>query len=351
MTGIIYKHTNTINNKSYIGFTKNTLDFRLNEHINDARNNSDRVFHKAIRKYGIDIFTSEILETLINTTKNIICDREIFWIAFYNTHYKTGFGYNMTDGGEGGNTGGMKPETIVRKNITGNDGLNEFQRSSLKGVQTKRKRGTDIIGVQKTKLKMLEINEYGLNKYQQSSEKFKITWKSKSQTEKNKRNSKIAETWKNKSTEELCEWSKLRSKCAKSQIENESIKTKDKRKKALSEANIETVSSYNLKTKVNKRVSNLEWSLNPLLGGITYYITKVTYKNREHYLFNPNSYKRFANDYKCSLNWARSKLSNNKPFTTNKSSLKHLEGIIRERVLINDLTDDEVEKIILLNYI
>ena len=65
----------------------------------------------AIQKYGIDAFTYEILE---ECTLEQLDEREIYWIAFYNT-YK-GFGYNCNEGG-----GSSQGENNGRTNLTNED--------------------------------------------------------------------------------------------------------------------------------------------------------------------------------------------------------------------------------------
>ncbi len=60
---IIYKHTNIITNLSYIGFTKYTMEQRLNGHIKMSQKEECATsFHKAIKEYGIENFKSEIIE-------------------------------------------------------------------------------------------------------------------------------------------------------------------------------------------------------------------------------------------------------------------------------------------------
>ena len=49
MKGIIYKITNKVNNKSYIGQTRQSIQFRWNKHINKK---DKTYFHNAIQKYG-----------------------------------------------------------------------------------------------------------------------------------------------------------------------------------------------------------------------------------------------------------------------------------------------------------
>ena len=92
MKGIIYKITNTVNNKSYIGQTRQSIQFRWNQHTSKKDNT---YFHNAIKKYGKDNFNIEILEEC-DVSK--LDEREIFYIAKYDT-FKNG--YNLTIGGDG----------------------------------------------------------------------------------------------------------------------------------------------------------------------------------------------------------------------------------------------------------
>ena len=96
MTYSIYKHTNKINGKSYIGQTKFNLEIRLKGHLKSVKAGSEYAFHRAIRKYGIENFQSEILEE--NISDILVEEKEQYWIKKYNSF---GEGYNMTSGGEG----------------------------------------------------------------------------------------------------------------------------------------------------------------------------------------------------------------------------------------------------------
>ena len=63
----IYKITNIQNNKVYIGQTIRPVKDRFNRHINDAMNNIlDTHFARAIRKYGKENFTIEIIDEAKN---------------------------------------------------------------------------------------------------------------------------------------------------------------------------------------------------------------------------------------------------------------------------------------------
>ena len=93
----IYKITNTVNNKSYIGKTTKSLKERIINHFYSSKYNSECYIHRAIRKYGKANFKIEIIEEVNNI--NLIDEKEIYWISYYNTLKE---GYNMTSGGEGG---------------------------------------------------------------------------------------------------------------------------------------------------------------------------------------------------------------------------------------------------------
>lgn len=80
----IYCYTNKINEKKYVGQTNN-VKRRKKQHIQDSKHNHDdarynQAIHCAIRKYGIDNFSFEILEELINVRQEVVNIRETYWI-------------------------------------------------------------------------------------------------------------------------------------------------------------------------------------------------------------------------------------------------------------------------------
>lgn len=93
---IIYKIINLINNKVYIGKTKD-LSYRIERHLKTARLGGNFLLSKAIRKYGIDNFRWEVIEQCSEADVN---DREKYHISQCNSFMKNG-GYNMTLGGDG----------------------------------------------------------------------------------------------------------------------------------------------------------------------------------------------------------------------------------------------------------
>lgn len=105
--GIIYKITNKVNGKSYIGKTVKSINRRFYEHCHNAELGVQTVFYDAIRKYGKENFNISIIEEIDNDLLN---DRESYWINYYHTYLKDPLcrGYNSTLGGDGGDTRSKK---------------------------------------------------------------------------------------------------------------------------------------------------------------------------------------------------------------------------------------------------
>lgn len=98
---ICYLLTNKTSNKKYVGITSCWLGKRVARHIKDAERASLTLLHRAIRKYGIENFSKEILVKAKNYQE--LREIEKNKIAELKTHYTEG-GYNLTFGGDGGNT-------------------------------------------------------------------------------------------------------------------------------------------------------------------------------------------------------------------------------------------------------
>lgn len=90
---IIYKATNKINGKCYIGQTTEILNRRMQRHL---LSKSRLYFHCAIRKYGEENFNWTILEVCMS--KEDMNDKEKYYIKLFKSNEKE-YGYNLTDGG------------------------------------------------------------------------------------------------------------------------------------------------------------------------------------------------------------------------------------------------------------
>ena len=113
MNGFIYKISNKINNKVYIGKTLSSLEKRFKEHIHDCerRKIEKRPLYRAMCKYGVENFYIELVE---ESPIDMLSDRERYWIKYYNSYYN---GYNATLGGDGTPT--YDYQAIVKEFIFG----------------------------------------------------------------------------------------------------------------------------------------------------------------------------------------------------------------------------------------
>jgi group I intron endonuclease len=130
---IVYKTTNLINGKFYVGKdTKNKQSYL----------GSGKLLKQAIKKYGKENFKKEVLEHCTN-----LCDldkQEIYWIFKTNAIDN---GYNLAKGGSGGDTGGGG---VSKGNIPWNKGTkglciswNKGSKDIMKKNQTSFKAGED----------------------------------------------------------------------------------------------------------------------------------------------------------------------------------------------------------------
>ena len=98
----IYLITNSKNNKKYVGQVIKYRGYkqRFAEHLSAAYYDGNLTkFHSAIKHYGPEAFSVELIETDIPESE--IDSKEIYYIKEYNTFYLDGQGYNMTQGGQG----------------------------------------------------------------------------------------------------------------------------------------------------------------------------------------------------------------------------------------------------------
>jgi group I intron endonuclease len=117
---IVYKHTNQISGKSYIGNTSKDIVIRWKEHISRSKKNNNRKFDNALRKYPIDSWKHVVLfeSNSLKESKQ----KEIEMISKYDTFIN---GYNSNSGG-----GGVKKHTEESKKKISEAGKRECSKET-----------------------------------------------------------------------------------------------------------------------------------------------------------------------------------------------------------------------------
>jgi hypothetical protein len=138
---IIYRTTNLINGKSYIGKdTKNNKNYL----------GSGLLLKSAIEKYSRENFIKEILEVCTNHDE--LKEREKFWINYYDAVADPMY-YNIREGGDGGDTFTNNPnKELVRQKLSGE---NSGSFKHLKGKTYEEIYGDEIAKLKKEKMQII----------------------------------------------------------------------------------------------------------------------------------------------------------------------------------------------------
>ena len=97
----IYQILNKKTGKSYVGKSKNYIK-RFKTHLKCAGKKVNRRLYDSINHHGKENFELILLEELGDVSRTLANTREIYWIEKLNTLIP--YGYNMTKGGDGGDT-------------------------------------------------------------------------------------------------------------------------------------------------------------------------------------------------------------------------------------------------------
>ncbi len=164
--GCVYKIVNKINEKVYIGKTiKNGLS-RFKEHVYNAITYQEPYkFYRAIRKYGKENF--ELIILLNSENDEVLKKMEIFFIVKYKS-MEDGFGYNMTEGGDG-SVGYRHTEETKKK-------IGKLGKGKLVGKKNPMFGKTHTSEV-KEKIRKAAIKQGGISK--EAAESFKTKFKGK----------------------------------------------------------------------------------------------------------------------------------------------------------------------------
>lgn len=131
---IIYKTTNVINGKIYVGKLENE---RKKTYLG-----SGKLYSRAEKKYGKENFRRVTIDS--DEDRNELCIKEIFWIDFYDAR-NSAVGYNIQPGGEGSHLVGEKhpmfgkhqSEESKRKNSESHKGKTPWNKGIKTGPSSK----------------------------------------------------------------------------------------------------------------------------------------------------------------------------------------------------------------------
>lgn len=182
-TGVIYKITCLVNGKGYVGQTRQKLEVRIRGHKNCK---VKRGIDAAIRKYGFENFTVEVLEIC---HVELLDEREIFFIRELGT--KAPNGYNLTDGGDGGSN----PSEETRAKISASrKGIHhsEETRARLSTAHTGKKHTPETLAKMSEAQSGKKNGFYGKHHSQETREKISANERGKTLSDETK--AKIAAT-------------------------------------------------------------------------------------------------------------------------------------------------------------
>ena len=172
----IYKITNKLNNKVYIGSTVN-LKNREQRHFKNLKdgNHHSKKLQNAYFKHGEEVFLFEIIEFYDEIENHLLIEREQYWINFYNS-YKNG--YNSRPKAQ--NNYGHKHSEETKKILSEK---NKGKNNAMYGVKRTEE--------QKSKQRNLFINKsyeerYGHERAEKIKEKKRIIGLNRKHTEKTK---------------------------------------------------------------------------------------------------------------------------------------------------------------------
>jgi hypothetical protein len=164
----VYIITNTLDGKIYIG--KDTLS-------NKNYMGSGVLIKRAIKKYGIEYFKKEIIYETDNYDD--LSNSEKYWIEFYKSNDRN-IGYNISKGGDGGDTMSNNPKldeikSKISKSLKNREfSLEHREKLSKNHDSTKRKKGKsfeEIYGTEKSD-KIKDNLKKSRAKYKNERERF-----------------------------------------------------------------------------------------------------------------------------------------------------------------------------------
>ena len=253
----IYKITNKVNNKVYIGQSYD-IEKRWKGHLYDLEHRVHHSEHlqKSYNKYGIESFVFEILEEVNDS--NCLTTKEQYWIDYYNSMDKN-FGYNMKGAGPKGKLSQESKNKLSRKikeyyKCNDNPMLGKKHSIESKLKISKHRKGIPVTDEQKEKLsKALKNRKFS----KEHKEKLSLSKKG----EKNPMYGKEG-YWKNKNISEETKLKISNSHKGKLMDEKTKIALELSRKKRIESGEYFNEETRKRLSEINKRPKTEEHKLN-----------------------------------------------------------------------------------------
>ena len=248
MYGYIYKTTNLINRKIYIG-QKKSLIFLGNDYLGSVK-----YLKNAINKYGIENFEVQLIEKA--ETKQQLDELEKFYIKQFNSIDKN-IGYNIANGAVGGDTySGLSDEDKLIRNNKLKQSHKNRSPNYIKRVYIYKDDITKLINIS-------ELQEYlNLGWNRGRGIKFKQAMKDKNKnricTEETRL--KLKEAWINKTDEQMAVIRKKHSVATKLQMQNTPKEERIKRAKHAAEVKNNKNRVWVHKDEIHKFINKQELS-------------------------------------------------------------------------------------------
>lgn len=174
----VYKITNQINNKSYIGSTSRSPEIRWKEHKQEAAKGTDYYLYRSMRHHGVENFTFEVIDRNSVELYSDLILLETDYIKKLNTLKPAG--YNLTEGGIGGDRLYLYSEEVKKEKY-------KIIAEKNREIQKDPARSKNRKEAHKKWVDHLNANPEEKQKYiEKCSDALRETWKSKVLTEEDK---------------------------------------------------------------------------------------------------------------------------------------------------------------------
>jgi len=145
--GVIYKITNRVNGKIYVGKTISTVGRRWTQHKDYAKHKPeiDTYLYRAMRKHGIENFSVEVVDSAL--LDEVLCGKECEWITKLDSANRT-VGYNGTLGGQSGllPPGAINKQIGQKRSLEARARMSAAQRGKKVSAETRAKLSAAIKG-------------------------------------------------------------------------------------------------------------------------------------------------------------------------------------------------------------